>query len=292
MSSFRSQRTGSLPVANSSALPADNRDCAGFLQWALPRLGLHWPGFRKVRRIVCKRIERRRRALGLAELAAYREYLDRHSGEWEALRALCSIPISRFGRDQSVFALLEHAVLPALAAGAGTRPERVLSCWSAGCASGEEPYSLSILWGLDLAQRYPGLAMRVLATDCDDRLLERAAAGCYRWSSLKEAPQAWRERAFEQRGGAYCVREAFRAAVTFAAQDLRLSIPDTCFDLICCRNVVLTYFEPGLRRTVMRRVVDTLRPGGALVVGMHESLPQGLDDLVPWPEARAVFRRA
>jgi chemotaxis protein methyltransferase CheR len=262
------------------------------LQWALPRLGLHWPGFRKVRGIVCKRVERRRQALGLASLDAYREYLDEHGDEWEALRALCSIPISRFGRDRNVFALLEHAVLPALAAAAGARPERTLSCWSAGCASGEEPYSLSILWGLQLAQRYPGVALRVLATDVDDQLLERAAIGCYGWSSLKEVPQAWCEQAFDRRGSAYCVREPFRATVTFARQDLRHGVPDACFDLIFCRNVVLTYFEPELRRAVMRRITDTLRPGGALVVGIHEALPQGLDDLGPWPGARAVFRRA
>jgi chemotaxis protein methyltransferase CheR len=269
----------------------NNRDCVGFLQWALPRLGLHWPGFRKVRQIVCKRFERRRRALGLANLDAYREYLDAHGDEWEALRALCSIPISRFGRDRSVFALLEHSVLPALAAAAGARPERTLTCWSAGCASGEEPYSVSILWGLHLAQCFPGVALRVLATDVDDQLLERAAIGCYGWSSLKEVPQAWCEQAFEWRGGAYCVREAFRETVTFARQDLRLSVPDTCFDLILCRNVVLTYFEPELRRAVMRRVADALRPGGALVVGIHETLPQGIDELLPWPQARAVFRR-
>jgi len=67
--------------------------------------------------------------------------------------------------------------------------------------------------------------------------------------------------------------------------------PSGCFDLILCRNVVLTYFEPELRRAVMRRIADTLRPGGALVVGLHETLPQGIDDLAPWPQARAVFRR-
>jgi chemotaxis protein methyltransferase CheR len=268
-----------------------NRDCVDFLQWALPRLGLRWPGFRKVRGIVCKRVERRRRALGLTSLDAYRGYLGEHGDEWEALRALCSIPISRFSRDRSVFAMLEHAVMPALAAAAATRPERTLTCWSAGCASGEEPYSVSILWGLQLAQPYPGVALRVLATDVDDQLLERAAIGCYGWSSLKEVPEAWWEEAFERRGDAYCVREPFRAAVTFACQDIRQRVPDVCFDLILCRNVVLTYFEPGLQRAVMQRLAGILRPGGALVVGIHEVLPQGIDDLVPWPGARSVFRR-
>jgi chemotaxis protein methyltransferase CheR len=267
-------------------------DCVGFLQWALPRLGLRWPGFRKVRGIVCKRVERRRRALGLGSLDAYRVYLEEHGDEWEALRALCSIPISRFGRDRSVFSLLEDVVLPVLADQAAARPERTLTCWSAGCASGEEPYSVSILWGLELAQRYAGVELRVLATNVDAELLERAAVGCYGWSSLKEVPPAWREQAFERSGGAYCVREPFRAAVTFVRQDLRQDVPHGSFDLILCRNVVLTYFEPEIQRAVMRRIVDVLRPGGALVVGIHEALPPGVEGLAPWPGARAIFRRA
>jgi chemotaxis protein methyltransferase CheR len=266
-------------------------DCVAFLRWALPRMDLHWPGFRKVRSIVCKRVDRRRRALGRATLAAYRDYLGTNPGEWATLRALCSIPISRFYRDQGLFGALEHAVLPALAEAAAGRPERTLNCWSAGCASGEEPYTLAILWRLRLAERYPNLAFRVLATDVDDALLGRAASACYGWSSLRELPPEWRERSFERRDGAYCLRESFRVMVAFVRQDLREAIPDQHFDLILCRNVALTYFDPALQRRVVGRLAGALRPGGALVVGIHESLPAGIDELVAWPGARAVFRR-
>jgi chemotaxis protein methyltransferase CheR len=266
-------------------------ECAGFLQWALPRLGLRWAGFRKVRRIVCKRLERRRRALGLPTFDAYRDWLAGHGQEWEALRSLCSIPISRFWRDRCVFDVLAQSVLPALAAAAAARPDRTLSCWSAGCASGEEPYSLAILWRLRLARTWPQVALRVWATDVDDHLLERAARACYGWSSLKELPSAWRGPAFEQRGDSWCLREPFREPVTFTRQDLRLDVPDACFDLILCRNVVLTYFEPALQQAVMTRVVDRLRAGGALVIGVHERLPEGIGNVVAWPLARAVLRR-
>jgi chemotaxis protein methyltransferase CheR len=266
-------------------------DCVGFLQWALPRMDLHWPGFRKVRGIVCKRVDRRRRSLGLATLAAYRDYLGANADEWGVLRSLCSIPISRFYRDQGVFEALEHMVLPALAGAAGVRPSRTVNCWSAGCASGEEPYTLAILWRLRLAERHPGLAFRVLATDVDKELLGRAAIACYSCSSLKEVPAEWREQGFERRDGAYCLREDFRAMVTFARRDLSEAIPDERFDLILCRNVALTYFEPELQCRVVRRIAAALHAGGALVVGIHESLPPGIDEFVPWPAARAVFRR-
>ena len=77
-------------------------ECIGFLRWALPRLGLRWPGFRKVRRQVCKRIARRARELGLADVSGYRLPLDSHAPEWDALAALCTVSISRFYRDRGV----------------------------------------------------------------------------------------------------------------------------------------------------------------------------------------------
>jgi chemotaxis protein methyltransferase CheR len=266
-------------------------DCISFLQWALPRIRLDWGGFRKVRRIVCKRIDRRYRALGLGDLAAYRRCLDTTPAEWHELRRLCSIPISRFSRDRAVFHSLEHAVLPALAAAAADRGERRLECWSAGCASGEEPYTLSMLWQFTLAARYPDLALHVLATDVDPVLLERAAAACYRASALKELPHAWRAAAFDKRGEEFCVRQPFRTAVRFVHQDLCVSMPDQLFDLILCRNVVFTYFSSELQRQIVRQLADRLRVGGALVVGIHELLPQGAADFVAWPGVRAVFQR-
>ena len=254
-------------------------------------MGLEWAGFRKVRRLVCKRIDRRCRALELGDLAAYRHHLDAIPAEWDELRALCSIPISRFYRDRAVFQALERTILPALAEAAVQRGERALRCWSAGCASGEEPYTLSMLWQLELAARYESLELKVLATDVDPVLLGRAAAACYRASALKELPQAWRAAAFEKRDGEYCVRTRFRAAVRFVRADLSASMPEQCFDLILCRNLAFTYFSCELQQQIARGLADRLRLGGALVVGVHEYVPQGAADLAPWTGVRAAFRK-
>ena len=86
-------------------------DCVGFLQWALPRLRLRWPGFRRVRRQVCQRLGRRLRELGLGELQAYQLYLGNHPTEWQVLDGLCRITISRFYRDRTIFVALEREVL-------------------------------------------------------------------------------------------------------------------------------------------------------------------------------------
>src|SRR5260370_17006516 len=93
----------------------DNRDCTTFLQWALPQRNLRWPGFRKVRRQVCKRLKRRIRELGLDDLAAYRRRLEADPAEWHAFDECCHITISRFFRDRGVFEVLPNNVPPHLA---------------------------------------------------------------------------------------------------------------------------------------------------------------------------------
>jgi chemotaxis protein methyltransferase CheR len=133
----------------------NDSQCIDFLQWALPRLGMRWAGFRKVRRQVCNRARRRASELGLPDLAAYRAYLERHPDEWALLDQLTPITISRFYRDRGTFEFVAQEVLPALAAQASERSSDRLEVWSAGCASAEEPYTVAILWEQELADRFP-----------------------------------------------------------------------------------------------------------------------------------------
>jgi chemotaxis protein methyltransferase CheR len=169
----------------------NDSECVAFLQWALPQLGLRWDGFRKVRRQVCKRLSRRLAELGLSDLNAYRGHLERDRAEWAVLDALTHVTISRFHRDRHVFAALQRDVIPVLAAAAQARGSHAVEVWSAGCASGEEPYTLAIMWELELARRFPSLTLRVLATDIDDAMLVRARRACYDDGSLKELPERW-----------------------------------------------------------------------------------------------------
>ncbi len=265
-------------------------ECVRFLQWALPRLHLSWRGFRRVRRQVCRRVERRRRELGLPDLAAYRDYLEERPGEWAALDELCRVTISRFCRDRGAFAFLEQEVLPVLAADALAAGRGSLEAWSAGCASGEEPYTLAVVWELALAPRFPGLELRVVATDVDEAVLRRAREACYTETSLKELRDAWRDRAFVRRDGLYCLRPELARNVAFRRHDVRGEPPGGPFDLVLCRNLAFTYFDLELQRDVSRRLAGCLRPGGALVVGAHEAVPEGVAGLVRWPGTRGVYR--
>jgi chemotaxis protein methyltransferase CheR len=260
--------------------------CVEFLQWALPRLGLRWAGFRKVRRQVCRRIVRRIVELGLPDLRAYRDHLDSNPDEWASLSRLTPITISRFYRDRGVFAALETDVLPALAEAA--RESGRVSAWSAGCASGEEAYTLALVWQEVLAAKFPGLDLDVLATDIDPAMLRRARHASYGASSLKELPDALRERGFDRDGERYVVRPQLRRHVRVRAHDLRADPPSGRFDVVLCRNSAFTYFAPDCQREVLARLTSALAPGGALVIGVHERLPEPV--LEPWPGVRAVFR--
>jgi chemotaxis protein methyltransferase CheR len=276
-----------MPTAGSA-----DRRCVEFLQWALPRAGLRWAGFRKVRRQVCRRLQRRLRELGLADLDAYREYLEAHPEEWMVLDALTPITISRFYRDADVFRALEHQVLPALAAAATADARDRLGAWSAGCASGEEAYTLALLWHATLAGRFPTLRFEVLASDIDPVMLRRAREARYDASSLRDLPARWRDRGFTRRGGHYCVRPEHRDLVSVRRHDLRTAPPAAPFDLVLCRNAAFTYLAAAGQSTALARLTGTLRRGGALVIGLHESLPEPHPALTTWPGTRAIFRRA
>ena len=264
-------------------------DSIAFLQWALPQLSLSWRGFRKVRSQVCKRIRRRMQSLGLEDFAAYRDHLERYPQEWAMLDAFCRITISRFYRDRNVFGVLRECVLPRLAQRA-EQERRDVTCWSAGCASGEEVYTLRIIWDLSLAHAHRGVALALLGTDADETMLARASAGCYPWGSVKEMPIDWIDRCFERQGDLLCVKPAHRQDVSFLCQDIRRGMPEGPFDLILCRNLLLTYFEPPLQMQVLHNLAARLRCGGHLVIGAHEALPAGMAGFQTLADSRAILR--
>jgi chemotaxis protein methyltransferase CheR len=266
-----------------------DRDCIQFLQSALPRLRMRWQGFRKVRGQVCKRIDRRMRELGLEDIAAYRSVIEKSADEWAVLDSLCRVTISRFYRDREVFRFIEQVVLMKLSGEAIARSDKELRCWSIGCASGEEPYTLAVLWDLGTGRHFPSLKIRILATDADRAMIERAREGCYASSSLAGLPPAWISRAFARRGELYCIKEEEREKVSFLVQDIRRAGPEEMFHLILCRNLAFTYFDEELQQEVLSRLRDKLHDRGVLVVGSHERLSSDSAGFLPWPGISGVY---
>jgi chemotaxis protein methyltransferase CheR len=199
---------------------------------------------------------------------------------------------SRFYRERGVFQDVEHEILPQLAELVLACREREIRCWSAGCAGGEEPYSLAIIWRHRLVTRFPTLRLRIFATDIDPQAIQRAERGCYRASSMKDLPTEWQTQAFVITADELCLKDEYRAAVTFMVQDIRERTPEGLFHLILCRNLVFTYFDETLQRKTMQRLTDRLAPGGVLIIGNFESLPDGAWGIQPWSTRLGVYRKA
>ena len=269
----------------------DAAACADFLAWALPKLGLTPKGFRRVRGQVCKRLGRRVAALGLPTFDAYRDHLATHPDEWRQIDECCRITISRFYRDRDVFDALARSIMPALAAAGIAAGRPSLRAWSAGCASGEEPYSLAIVWQVAVAPRFPRLDLEIIATDSDRLLLERAECATYGAGSLRDLPEAWKSLAFEASGSLQALRPAFRRGVRFLRQDVRKEAPEGPFDLVLCRNLAFTYFDRAGQQDTLRRLLAALSPGGALTIGRRERLPDDGWPLAPWLSELGIFQR-
>lgn len=231
------------------------------------------------------------RTLGMDEPAAYMAYLGAHPDEWHVLDGLCTISISRFYRDHGVFDALGDTVLLTLAAQATTRTDATVRCWSAGCASGEEPYTLSLIWDQRIHLQFPRVLLAVVATDVDARLLDRARVACYSPSSLRELPPSWIDAAFVRQNDQYCLRAPWKSCVEFRQQDIRTDQPSGPFDLVLCRNVAFTYFDEPAQRRVVSRLADQMSANGFLVVGGHESLPSEAP-FVSYAAALGIYRRA
>jgi chemotaxis protein methyltransferase CheR len=267
-----------------------DQSCICFLQWALPHLHMRWPGFRKVRGQVCKRLGRRLDELDLQDLKSYRMYLENNPLEWHILDSMCRITISRFYRDKGIYNLLRERVFPGLIETTSRQGENILSCWCIGSASGEEPYSLSLLWDLSGINKQ-GLDLNILATEVDQLLINRARRACYPPSSIRELPSVIRDQAFTLKNGQFCLKEQYRKRVQFLQQDIRNTQPDSSFHLIFCRNLVFTYFCQDLQEELAHEILLRLRPGGGLVIGSHEELPPSLSGMSAWDKVNNLCFR-
>ena len=266
-------------------------ECVQFLQWALPKMQLRWPGYRKVRSQVCKRLNRRLLELALSDPGAYRDYLQNHLQEWKNVETMCRVTISRFYRDKSVFHLLENVLIPYLCGRARQRNESTLRCWSAGCASGEEPYTLAILWQLGLCASYPQLDMLITATDIDSKLIQRAHKACYTYSSVKNLPELWRHQAFDYINGQFCLLPDIKKLVQFTVDDVAATGVSQDYHLILCRNLVFTYFNTARQLKFVNKLQQQLVEGGVLVLGVHETLPEEVTGWRRWHKHLPVYVR-
>ena len=149
---------------------------------------------------------------------------------------------------------------------------------------------MSLLWDLSGINNQ-GLDLKILTTEIDQRMINRAQKGCYPLSSIRELPSEMRSQAFTRKGDLFCIKEQYRKRVQFLQQDIRNAQPDSTFDLILCRNLVLTYFSIELQEEIVQRIIKCLNPGGYLIIGSHEELPLTMPSLTPWLPKQKIYLR-
>jgi len=242
-------------------------------------------------RCLRRRIAVRMRAHGVHTYDDYARVLDRDETEYERLLDALTINVTRLFRNREVFAVLESRVIPEI----WEWPARRLRVWSAGCASGEEVYSVAALLHRHAARRGAASALArvdVLGTDVHGPSLEAAAEGRYAESMFEEVPPDVRAAYFSSGEPPYRVSPELRRLVRFEANDLlRDRAPATDFALILCRNVLI-YFDRASQERLFEHFHAALAPGGFLVLGMVETLFGEARSRFATVDARTrIFRR-
>ena len=227
--------------------------------------------------MVSARLAKRLRALHLGGFLEYREYLARQeqgSSEWVAFINALTTNKTAFFRENHHFDFLRDTVVPqAIAAARGGEREQTLSVWSAGCSTGEEPYTISMVLR-DALRAIPSWRYRVLGSDIDTAVLEEAVRAFYPEDRLEGLADDIRRRHFVAEGrGARQVHPETRAPVTFRRVNLiepHWPVQEQ-FDVVFCRNVII-YFDRETQRQLFERFAASIAPGGHLIVGHAESL--------------------
>jgi two-component system, chemotaxis family, CheB/CheR fusion protein len=251
------------------------RQARGFDFTAYKRTSLH------------RRTVKRMQAVGVQNFDEYVDYLELHPGEFEALFNTILINVTTFFRDPDVWTYLDRTILPLLLDGReASSPLRV---WSAGCAAGQEAYSLAML----LAERYGVEAVRdrvkIYATDIDDEALKEGRRATFGPRDIEDLPPGFREKYFTGDSSGTVLSRELRRAVMFGRLDLLQDAPISRIDLLLCRNTLM-YFNADAQTRILSRFSFSLNTNGFLVLGRAEMLFSHTAMFVPVDLPRRIFR--
>lgn len=232
---------------------------------------------------VKRRIAARIRTLQVAGADQYIERLRTDSVEVQSLNALLSLHVSTFYRDPMTFSALRQMLLERIRS--TTLPR--LRCWSAGCAGGEEPYSLALL-----AAQSPELqgSVEIVASDISQSILDKARSGLFIAEHLRNLPEEERALYFTAEGGQYRLAEKLRSMVTFFQHDLLAETPYPRVELILCRYVLI-YLKAADQEEIVARFAAALPPGGILILGRTEVLRDKRGLFAPIIASERIYRR-
>ncbi|WP_437994913.1 CheR family methyltransferase [Sorangium sp. So ce185] len=247
--------------------PDEDRRLQSLLDLVRERSGIDFKRYKQA--TILRRLRRRMAATDTETIDEYMRYFAEHPEEHQRLVNSFLIKVTEFMRDPELFAHLRDVVLPALVAHA-RNDNKSLRIWSAGCATGEEAYSLAILVSELLGPELDSFNVRIFSTDLDSEAVAFARRGVYAASAVEELPHELVERYFVSIDGQYQVKKRIRNLTVFGEHDLGQRAPFPHLDLVLCRNVLI-YFTSDLQRRTLHLFAFSLREGGYLVLGKAET---------------------
>jgi len=249
--------------------------------------GFDFTGYK--RSSLIRRVQHRMDKLGEQSFEQYLDTLQASADEFSALFNTILINVTTFFRDLPAWEFLKTDVIPGVLAGRG--PNDPIRVWSAGCASGEEPYSLAMLLAEALGMDAFTQRVKIYATDVDEHALTQARAASYEASAVESVPSELLERYFDRTAGRYSIRKDVRRAVIFGRNDLVKDAPISRVDLLACRNTLM-YMNGETQRGVLSRLHYALAPRGVLFLGHAEMLLSHADRFAPINLEARVFQKA
>jgi two-component system, chemotaxis family, CheB/CheR fusion protein len=237
---------------------------------------------------LARRIQKRMQSVGAESYTAYIAILEREPREFDHLFNAVLINVTAFFRDTVPWDYLSRELVPRLV---GQKPpEAPIRVWSAGCASGQEAFSLAMILAECLGLEEFLRRVKIYATDLDEDALNYARAASYTEREIEGVPETLRERYFERQGTKYAFRKEIRRAVIFGRNDLVQNAPISRIDLLVCRNTLM-YFDAATQARIVRRFHFALNEGGYLLLGKAEALSTRPGLFAPVDVQRRVFTK-
>jgi two-component system CheB/CheR fusion protein len=263
------------------------REIWHFLDHVREQTGLDFRSYKPA--TIQRRLQRRIVATKSDDLTGYMRYLESHHDEYQRLASSFLISVTEFMRDPELFDVLRDQVLPELIT-YSRQQGRELRIWSAGCATGEEAYSLAILVCEALEEDLPNFNVRIFATDLDADAIEFARRGRYPADAMDEIPGDIVDRYFTKIDGHYEAKKQVRSMIVFGEHDLVQRAPFPRIDLVVCRNVLI-YFTRELQQHTLELFAFALRDGGYLALGKTETVSPGAEYFTPRQGEQKIYRR-
>jgi len=237
-----------------------------------------------------RRIKSRLFSTHTDNLSQYLAFLDEHPEEYDKLAKALLINVTKFFRQEAVWRKINYLIREIVEERWRKNRKRI-RFWSAGCATGEESYSLAMLLSEALGDNLEDFYPKIYASDLDESALSIAENAIYDWEKVKDVGNKLQKKYFEKVGEKYRVNEEIKKFIDFQKLNLFSSSPFKFVDLVLCRNVLI-YFSKEGQEKIVSNIFDSLKPNGYLVLGEVESLPFSLGEsfLPLYPKLR-IFQK-